>query len=152
MCSSSTEVEETTRIDDYLLFLERSGVGEILRKIKPTRKPEGGRPEINRYDLFAKKRSCLTSGIDRFFNSPFFQRSEQGRKGRKGLIRGPSDNTFEGYAVWMRRHSGRKRYQICVSQLSAYGSDGITHFFVYMIDGRYAYGKLQTVPDKTLCL
>ena len=53
MCSSSTEVEETTRIDDYLLFLERSGVGEILRKIKPTRKPEGGRPEINRYDLFA---------------------------------------------------------------------------------------------------
>ena len=72
MCSSSSEVEETTRIDDYLLFLERSGVGEILRKIKPTRKPEGGRPEINRYDLFAKKRSCLTSGIDRFFNSPLF--------------------------------------------------------------------------------
>lgn len=53
MCSSSTEVEETTKIDDYLMFLERSGVGEILCRTKPTEKPEGGRPEINRYDLFA---------------------------------------------------------------------------------------------------
>ena len=53
MCSSSTEVEETTKIDNYLLFLERSRVGEILHRIKPIEKPEGGRPEINRYDLFA---------------------------------------------------------------------------------------------------
>ena len=37
---------------DYLMFLERSEVGEILCRTKPTEKPEGGRPEINRYDLF----------------------------------------------------------------------------------------------------
>ena len=53
MYSSSTEVEETTKINEYLMFLERSGVGEILHRTKLKENLEGGRPETNRYDLFA---------------------------------------------------------------------------------------------------
>ena len=37
----------------FLCFLDESGVSEILKKVKPTERPTGGRPEINRYDLFA---------------------------------------------------------------------------------------------------
>jgi len=53
VCSSSIEVEEKTKINDFLTFLENSGVGEILDQIKPKEKPNGGRPETNRYDLLA---------------------------------------------------------------------------------------------------
>lgn len=51
--SSTIEVEEAAKIDRYLLFLENSGIGKFLCEIKSIEKPEGGRPETNRYDLFA---------------------------------------------------------------------------------------------------
>ena len=53
MCSSTSDVEERTKILQFLCFLDESGVAEILEKVKPTERPTGGRPEINRYDLFA---------------------------------------------------------------------------------------------------
>ena len=53
MCSSTSDVEERTKILQFLRFLDESGVSEILEKVKPTERPTGGRPEVNRYDLFA---------------------------------------------------------------------------------------------------
>ena len=53
MCSSTSDLEEHTKLLDFLHFLDDSGVSEILRKTKPINKPLGGRPEYNRYDLFA---------------------------------------------------------------------------------------------------
>ena len=50
---SSSEVEETTKLDRYLQLLEESGVAEVLDKTKPRIKAKGGRPEFSRYDLFA---------------------------------------------------------------------------------------------------
>ena len=53
MCSSTSDVEECTKILRFLVFLDDSGVAEILKNVKPQSTPSGGRPEINRYDLFA---------------------------------------------------------------------------------------------------
>lgn len=52
-CSSSSDVEERTKLLEFLHFLDDSEVAEILEKAKPIDKPLGGRPEINRFDLFA---------------------------------------------------------------------------------------------------
>jgi len=46
-------VKEDTRIDKFLQFLDDSGVAEILKEVRPEHSFQGGRPEINRYDLFA---------------------------------------------------------------------------------------------------
>jgi transposase len=46
-------VEEQTKIDKFLQFLDDSGVAEILDEVKPKQSFQGGRPEINRYDLFS---------------------------------------------------------------------------------------------------
>lgn len=53
MCSSTSDVEECTKILRFLAFLDDSGVAEILKNVKPQGTPSKGRPEINRYDLFA---------------------------------------------------------------------------------------------------
>ena len=53
LCSFSLDEEEQEKIDRYLRVLEDSGVAEILKEVKIINKPQGGRPEINRYDLFA---------------------------------------------------------------------------------------------------
>ena len=53
LCCYASEVEKQSEINQYLSFLERSGIGEILKNVKPRNKPLGGRPEYNRYDLFA---------------------------------------------------------------------------------------------------
>lgn len=52
-CSYASAVEEKTKIDRFLKFLDDSGVAEILNGVKPKNKPQGGRPELNRYDMFA---------------------------------------------------------------------------------------------------
>jgi transposase len=51
--SYTSEVEEYFKLDQYLQFLEDSGVGEILKSVKTNNRPQGGRPEYNRYDMFA---------------------------------------------------------------------------------------------------
>ncbi len=53
LCSSTSDVEESTKIPRFLAFLDDSGIGEILEKGKLQDRTAGGRPEINRYDLFA---------------------------------------------------------------------------------------------------
>ena len=53
LCSYAGIVEEQTKIDRFLRFLDDSGVAEILNKTKPKHNPLGGRPEINRYKMFA---------------------------------------------------------------------------------------------------
>jgi transposase len=51
--SYSSVVEESFNIHKYLQFLEDSGVGEILKSVNVKNKNRGGRPEYNRYDMFA---------------------------------------------------------------------------------------------------
>lgn len=51
--SYSSVVEESFNIHKYLQFLEDSGVGEILKSVNVKNKNRGGRPEFNRYDMFA---------------------------------------------------------------------------------------------------
>ena len=53
LCSYAGIVEEQTKIDRFLRFLDDSGVAEILNKTRPKHNPLGGRPEINRYKMFA---------------------------------------------------------------------------------------------------
>ena len=53
MWSSTSDVEECTKILRFLEYPDDSGVAEILKNVKPQSTPSGGRPEINRYDLFA---------------------------------------------------------------------------------------------------
>ena len=53
LCSYASTVEEQTKIDKFLQFLDDSGVAEILSEVKPAHNSQGGRPEINRYNLFA---------------------------------------------------------------------------------------------------
>ena len=53
MYSSIMDVEDRTKLLDQLCFPDDSGVAEILANAKPTQRPEGGRPEINRYDFLA---------------------------------------------------------------------------------------------------
>ena len=53
LCSYASTVEEKTKIDKFLQFLDDSGVAEILSEVKPKHSSQGGRPEINRYNLFA---------------------------------------------------------------------------------------------------
>lgn len=52
-CSYASDVKEETKIDKFLKFLDDSGVAEILKEVKPAHSFQGGRPEINRYNLFA---------------------------------------------------------------------------------------------------
>ena len=53
LCSYASTVEEQTKIDKFLQFLDDSGVAEILNEVRPKHSIQGGRPEINRYNLFA---------------------------------------------------------------------------------------------------
>ena len=47
------EVEEAAFFEKYYAFLDRSGVGEIIRKHIRNDGSSGGRPNVNYYNLFA---------------------------------------------------------------------------------------------------
>lgn len=51
--SYTIDVKEQAKIDNYLKFLEDSGVAEILQKEETERSVRGGRPQNNIYDMFA---------------------------------------------------------------------------------------------------
>ena len=53
LCSYASTVEEQTKIDKFLQFLDDSGVAAILSEVKSKYSSQGKRPEINRYNLFA---------------------------------------------------------------------------------------------------
>ena len=53
LCSYASTVEEEAKIDKFLQFLDNSGVAEILNEVRQRHSIQGGRPEINRYNLFA---------------------------------------------------------------------------------------------------
>lgn len=51
--SYSIKAEEIKKIDKYLDFLEKSGVGDVIYKVAKKEGEKGGRPEYNPYDMLA---------------------------------------------------------------------------------------------------
>ena len=53
LCPSLSHSQKQELIDKFLQFLDNSGVAEILNEVRQRHSIQGGRPEINRYNLFA---------------------------------------------------------------------------------------------------